>query len=117
MSLLQIATTSPTCQESPQLSSGPRHSLLVLTTFDQILAQFMRLSKLEPEPLLQLDLDLLGNVANKCLGDLRQFDHRLHQQDHGATQTQLPKLYGRQGAHILTHKGVLVKCISDQSTF
>ena len=32
-------------------------------------------------------------------------------------QTQLPKLYGRQGAHILTHKGVLVKCISDQSTF
>ena len=77
----------------------------------------MRLSKLEPEPLLQLDLDLLGNVATKCLGDLWQFDHRLHQQDHGATQTQLPKLYGRQGAHILTHKGVLVKCISDQSTF
>ena len=58
-------------------------------------SQLMRLSKLEPEPLLQLDLDLLGNVANKCLGDLWQFDHRLHQQDHGATQTQLPKLYGR----------------------
>ena len=55
----------------------------------------MRLSKLELEPLLRPDLHLLGNVATKRLGDLWQLDHRLHQQDNRATQTQLPKLYGR----------------------
>ena len=55
----------------------------------------MRLSKLELEPLLQLERDLLGNVAAKRLGDLRQLDHHLHQQDHRATQTEVPKLHGR----------------------
>ena len=66
----------------------------------------MRLSKLELEPLLQPELHLLGNVAAKRLGDLRQLDHHLHQQDHRATQTELPKLYGRKGAHNLTHQGI-----------
>ena len=66
----------------------------------------MRLSKLELEPLLQPELHLLGNVAAKRLGDLRQLDHHLHQQDHRATKTELPKLYGRKGAHNLTHQGM-----------
>ena len=103
----KIATTSPTCQGSPQLSSGPRHSSLVLTTFNQILAQFMRLSKLELEPLLQPDLHLLDNVTAKRLGDLRQLDHRLHQQDNRANQNELSKLYGRKGANILSHQGFI----------
>ena len=94
-SILQIATTSPTCQESPQLSSGPRHSLLVLTTFDQILAQFMRLSKPEPEPLLQPDLHLLGNVATKRLGDLWQPHHHLHQRENRASETKVSRVHGR----------------------
>ena len=63
--------------------------------YRNIITQLMRLSKLEPEPLLQPDLHLLGNVATKRLGDLWQLDHRLHQQDNRAAQTQLPKLFGR----------------------
>ena len=66
----------------------------------------MRLSELELEPLLQPELHLFGTVATKRLGDLRRLDHHLHQRDHRATQTELPKLHGRQGAHILAHQGM-----------
>ena len=57
--------------------------------------QLMRLSKPEPKPFLQLDLHFSGNVATKRLGDLWQPHHHLHQQDHRATQTEVPKLHGR----------------------
>ena len=73
----------------------------------------MRLSKLEPEPLLRPDLHLLGNVATKRLEDLYEPHHHLHQQDHRATQTEVPKLNGEQGAHIVAHQGALVENISD----
>ena len=50
-----------------------------------VITQLMRLSKLEPEPLLQLDLHFLGNVATNCSGDLQKPVDHLHQQDHRAT--------------------------------
>ena len=37
-------------------------------------SQPMRLSKLELEPLLQLDHSLTGNVEAKCIGDLWELD-------------------------------------------
>ena len=81
----------------------------------QIHAQHLRLSKLELESLLQHELRLIGNVATKRLGDLRQPDHHLRQQDNRATQTKVPKLHGRQRTHIFARQGALVKYNSYQN--
>ena len=91
--------------------------MAVKDLFIQLLVptQFMRLSKLEPEPLLQPDLNLSGNVATKRLGDLWQPDHQLHQRDSRATQTEVPKLNGEQGAHIVAHQGALANTSRVQS--
>ena len=88
-------------------------SLIFFWSNQQIHAQHLWLSELEPKPLLQLDLNLSGNVATKRPGDLWQPHHHLHQQDSRATQGEVPKLHGWQGAHIIAHQGVLVKYISD----
>ena len=80
----QIATTSPTRQQSPRLCSGDspddihrvfRPKVLKMKTFSQLLW----LAQLELESVLQPDLHLSGNVATKRPRDLRKPDNQLHQ--------------------------------------
>ena len=74
----------------------------------------MRLSKPEPEPLLQPDLNLSGNVAPKRLGDLWQPHHHLHQQDNRASETKVSRVHGQQRADIIAHQGVLTKYLRSE---
>ena len=112
MNLFQIATTSPTCQGSHLLSSGPTILNKIYgckrfwdISFSNFLVhtQHVRLSKPEPEPLLQHDVNLYGNVATKHLGDLRESDNYLRQPDFGAHEAEVPELHGRTGADNVSH--------------
>ena len=70
-------------------------SLIIFWSNQQIHAQHLRLSKLEPEPILQLDLKLFGNVATKRLGNLWKPHHHLHQQDHRDSEIKVSRVHGR----------------------
>ena len=65
----------------------------------------MRLAEPELESFLQLIVHLPGNVATKHPRDLRKPDDPLCQGDFRTSEEQVPKLYGRGGAHNFTCQG------------
>ena len=67
--------------------------------------QLLWFTEPEPESLLQPDLDLPGNVATEHPRDLREPDNQLRQSDVGADEVEIPKLHGRERAHIFPCQG------------
>ena len=57
-------------------------------------AQFLRLTKPQPEPVLQHKLDLVGNVATKRAGDLWRGETRLPFQYIRTIEREVPQLHG-----------------------
>ena len=54
----------------------------------------MRLTELEPESFLRLELDIVGHVATERLGNLWKPNNFLCQSDVGAIEAEIPKLNG-----------------------
>ena len=64
------------------------------------------LSQLKPESLLQDELDLTGDVATKHPGNLWKHHNQLCRSVERATQVKVSKLYGKEGAHIVSYSGL-----------
>ena len=54
----------------------------------------MRLTELEPESFLRLELNIVGNVATERLGNLWKPNNYLCQSDFGAIEAEIPELDG-----------------------
>ena len=65
----------------------------------------MRLAELEPESFLRLELDIVGNVATECLGNLWKPNNCLCQPDVGAIEAEIPELDGWKGTDIFSYQG------------
>ena len=65
----------------------------------------MRLAELEPESFLRLELDIVGNVATKRLGNLWKPNNYLCQPDVGAIEAEIPELDGWKGTDIFSYQG------------
>ena len=63
----------------------------------------MWLTQFEPESILRPNLNLIGNVAPKCPGDLQEPDDQLCPPENGTDETEISKVYGTEGTHKLTH--------------
>ena len=81
------------------------YSKLHLVLSWHVIPKLMRLPEFEPESILQLDLNHLGNVAAQCSRDLWEPDDGLYQQYIWSHKEQVPPLYWWGRTDNFAHKG------------
>ena len=96
------------CHISPvhhQLGIQVIYSKLHLVLPWHVIPKLMRLPEFEPESILQLDFNHLGNVAAQCSRDLWEPDDGLCQQYIWSHKEQVPPLYWWERNDNFAHKG------------